>query len=175
MNENMKQRLIHALCLLLLITAPAAARQKKNPDLPLPQMYVGEVQRIIDGDTIVVKVQLWPTITSTLSVRILGIDVPDARDRCPEAQKIRQQAKDFVGKKLLAGDRRIHLTKIGKDKYGRGLARIKYQTRKNWMKLDLQLLKKHLACPYDGGTKRIWCQNGKINPCWKKRPSADKG
>ncbi len=167
----MKKQLPLALCLLLLAAGPTMARQKKNKDLPLPDMYIGEVQRVIDGDTVIIKVQLWPTLTSTLPVRIRGIDTPESRDHCLGAQKMRQQATAFVKEKLKKGER-VRLTKIGKDKYGRGLARIRYRARENyWMKLEKQMLKRHLACKYTGNTKRKWCKDGKFSPCWNQSPA----
>ena len=36
--------------------------------------YLAEVIRVIDGDTIKVKVAIWPTITVEVSARVLGVD-----------------------------------------------------------------------------------------------------
>jgi micrococcal nuclease len=39
--------------------------------------YFGVVERGVDGDNFEAKVEIWPTISSTVSVRIRGIDAPE--------------------------------------------------------------------------------------------------
>ena len=42
------------------------------------------VTSVYDGDTIKVEAAVWPGITWAGSVRVLGVDTPELRAKCPE-------------------------------------------------------------------------------------------
>ena len=51
--------------------------------------YRGEVIRIIDGDTFVADVQIWPNIYSRVSIRLRGLDAPESyRPACGPERNI---------------------------------------------------------------------------------------
>lgn len=85
--------------------------------------YQAEVVRIIDGDSIVLKVDMGFRMTTTQSFRLYGIDTPELRSR-DEGERAKAQ---------VAKARLIDLCPIGSivwlvtykaDKYGRWLADI---------------------------------------------------
>ena len=43
--------------------------------------YIADVIRVYDGDTLTAKVALWPSLTVTTSVRLLGVDTPELRSK----------------------------------------------------------------------------------------------
>lgn len=47
--------------------------------------YFGKVTRVVDGDNFEAKVEIWPTISATVSVRVRGFDAPEKfRPQCPQ-------------------------------------------------------------------------------------------
>ena len=68
-------------CLSAALCAPLRAQ-----DVPSPYSeYYGTVERVIDGDTLVVVIDLWPGFEATYSVRVRGIDAPElSHARCPQ-------------------------------------------------------------------------------------------
>ena len=89
--------------------------------------YRGKVIRVVDGDTLVVSVDLGFMIYSKLTVRLKQIDTPEIyRPKTPEELVRGRKAKRFVEEKVL--DKAVIL-KTYKDKtgkYGRYLADILY-------------------------------------------------
>ncbi len=138
----------------------------KNDGLSLPKIYEGSVQRVIDGDTIVVNVKLWPTLNAEVPVRLLGIDVPERGDKCEKAINMRNDAKSYLQKKLPPGTR-VQLHDVQKGKWGtRVVAWIKYKPKKkNWANLADKMKDKRLACAYDQKRRGKWCTPF-FNPCW---------
>ena len=78
--------------------------------------YRAEVVRVIDGDTFVARVAIWPSLTSETAIRLRGIDTPELHgpDRA-RAQAARQRLTEL----LASGE--ILLRDVGTDKYGNRL------------------------------------------------------
>ena len=57
----------------LLAAASPVGAQDQRFDGP----YFGEVIEIVDGDNFVARVEIWPTISATVSVRLRGFDAPE--------------------------------------------------------------------------------------------------
>ena len=83
---------------------------------------IKEIIRVIDGDTIVVSIDLGFNLSLTQPVRIKGINSPEMRSSNPQEKVLALAAKTFVegwlqGKALL-------ITTTKDDKYGRILGDI---------------------------------------------------
>ncbi|MGR3795172.1 thermonuclease family protein [Vannielia sp. SX4] len=63
--------------------------------------YYGKVVRVIDGDTFEAAVEIWPTISSTVSVRIRGIDAPEiTQSSCDNEKYLGTLAKSALEEEI---------------------------------------------------------------------------
>ena len=109
-----------------------------------------------DGDTIYVEAEVWPRMTWTGSVRVLGADTPEIRGKCEQEKTLAILARDYV-RELLA-DKTVRLTSVGEDKYGgRVLAKVFFWENETWNDLAGRLIEMQLARAYDGGARSGWC------------------
>jgi len=113
--------------------------------------YKCEVTRVVDGDTVDVKIDLGFKLSKLDRVRLTGIDTPESRTRNLEEKKLGLEAKDFLKHWCdeHEGDIIIHTESEGK--YGRLLGGL-YSSDSEQSVNDLMLEAGH-AWPYDGGTK----------------------
>lgn len=141
---------ITPLCLLWIaiaagLGAPAAASTLPGP---IPAM----VERVIDGDTIRVRVQAWIDVEVSVSVRLRGIDAPELRARCEAERAGAEAARDFVT--ALLGQGAVTLHAVSRGKYsGRVIADVTV----DGVDLAAALLAAGHARPYDGGARAGWC------------------
>lgn len=111
------------------------------------------VERVVDGDTLVVRARIWLGQELRVMVRISGIDAPEMKSRCHEERLLAIKARRFV--KRLVGQRKVTLTGIRQGKYaGRVIAEI---TDKNGSLLSERLLETKFARPYKRGRRKSWC------------------
>jgi micrococcal nuclease len=90
---------------------------------PLRQLVPAELVRIIDGDTIEVRVLIWLDQLVMTRVRLRDIDAPERNARCPAEARLAEASAAALAR--LLADGRFFLTDIGRDKYGgRVLARV---------------------------------------------------
>lgn len=88
--------------------------------------YIATLNRVIDGDTISVDVQLGFFIQQTMKLRLAGIDTPELRGEYKQAGL---EAKRFVEAELASAHVIcIETYKLGK--YGRYVAEVYYSKRK---------------------------------------------
>ena len=117
--------------------------------------YEWQILRVIDGDTIEIKNECFPTELK-LSVRVLGIDTPEkgSRAKCEREAKLAEKAskftKQFIGKNKTATFKNIQWDKYG----GRLLADVEI----NGKSLAGELVKNNYARLYDGKKKGSWCE-----------------
>ena len=73
-------------------------------DIPTPYSeYYGTVERIIDGDTLQVRIDLWPGLEAVYAIRVRGIDAPELRGaKCPQ-EKLWAEAAKAQAEKLYDG------------------------------------------------------------------------
>jgi len=110
-----------------------------------------------DGDTIYVEADIWPNMTWTGGVRVLGVDTPEIRGRCQLEKNLAVIARDYVRTLLI--DKTVRLTEIEKDKYGgRVLARVHFWENESWIDLASRLIEQHLGRAYEGGARAGWCR-----------------
>ena len=144
--------------------------------------YRAVVTRVIDGDSILVSLDLGFGISIKDSVRLLGIDTPESRTRRKQEKVLGLAAKARI--KAIIGEARpipgkrgkkqifVSTTKDGKGKFGRILGTLWV----NGENVNLQLVDEGHAREYMGGNKeeygpwtrevdgewQRWTQNGYI-------------
>ena len=117
------------------------------------EYFVKSVDRVVDGDTIDVTIDLGFDILYRSRVRLAGIDTPESRTRNLEEKKLGLEAKDYLKLRLKTADKIVIKTEKlnSSEKYGRILG---------WLFLDSettsvnnQMILKGYAWDYDGDTK----------------------
>ena len=131
---------------LLLVSVAAAAETYPGP-------YPAAVTRVIDGDTLTVRVRLWPGIEYAGPVRVAGVDTPELRARQPCERLAGQRARDYVAARL-GRARTLTLQDVALDKFGRALARVLVDGED----LAAQLIAAGHGRAYDGGKRGAWCR-----------------
>ena len=85
--------------------------------------YTGRASRVIDGDTAVLHLQVWPNITVTIFARLFGIDAPEIRGGdCLEEKELGLQSKQYLTELLMGESLAVEVT--GFDSFNRPLTRI---------------------------------------------------
>ena len=117
-----------------------------------------EINRVLDGDTIDVTIDLGFDLYKKERVRVAGVDTPEKRTRDLEEKELGIDATNWLKEKLestLAGDDQLSIrTELvgGVGKYGRLLGWL-YVGDEN-VSLNEQMIGEGYAWPYDGGTKQ---------------------
>jgi len=120
---------------------------------------VTEINRVLDGDTIDVTIDLGFDLYKKERVRIAGVDTPEKRTRDLEEKALGIDATNWLKKKLedtIAGDGdelaiRTELVG-GMGKYGRLLGWL--YINEDTVSLNEQMITEGYAWAYDGGTKQ---------------------
>ncbi len=118
-----------------------------------------EINRVLDGDTIDVTIDLGFDLYKKERVRIAGVDTPEKRTRDLEEKALGIDATNWLKKKLedtIAGDGdelaiRTELVG-GMGKYGRLLGWL--YINEDTISLNEQMITEGYAWEYDGGTKQ---------------------
>jgi len=120
---------------------------------------VTEINRVLDGDTIDVTIDLGFDLYKKERVRVAGVDTPEKRTRDLEEKALGIDATNWLKKKLedtIAGDGdelaiRTELVG-GMGKYGRLLGWL--YINEDTISLNEQMITEGYAWEYDGGTKQ---------------------
>ena len=118
--------------------------------------YFCKLERVVDGDTIDVNIDLGFQVWHKARVRMLGIDTPESRTRNLEEKALGLASKSML-KELLKGKQvKIECSKE-KGKFGRVLA-IVWTVDKEGQEIDInsQLIEEGHARAYSGGKKEAW-------------------
>ncbi|MBI1385963.1 MAG: hypothetical protein GC150_13745 [Rhizobiales bacterium] len=108
-----------ACCLVLAMTAGVLAGQDAELEGPLP----ATVLRVVDGDTIDVRVTIWIGQTVETRVRLAGVEAPELTSRCAAERLLGERAKLALSERI-AG-RTVLLSAIRPGKYaGRVIATV---------------------------------------------------
>ena len=116
-----------------------------------------EINRVLDGDTIDVTIDLGFDLYKKERVRVAGVDTPEKRTRDLEEKALGIDATNWLKEKLegaIAGDDDLVIrTELvgGVGKYGRLLGWLYIGT--DDLSLNEQMITEGYAFPYDGGTK----------------------
>jgi micrococcal nuclease len=86
--------------------------------------YKAMVNRVVDGDTIDVTIDLGFSVWKKMRVRMEGINTPESRTRDLEEKKRGLAAKDRLKSILEFNDNKCVLKVSGVGKYGRALATV---------------------------------------------------
>ena len=119
---------------------------------------VTEINRVLDGDTIDVTIDLGFDLYKKERVRIAGVDTPEKRTRDLEEKALGIDATNWLKGKLestIAGDDQLFIrTELvgGVGKYGRLLGWIYVGDAD--VSLNEQMITEGYAWAYDGGTKQ---------------------
>ena len=119
---------------------------------------VVEINRVLDGDTIDVTIDLGFDLYKKERVRVAGVDTPEKRTRDLEEKELGIDATNWLKEKLestLAGDDQLSIrTELvgGVGKYGRLLGWLYIGDAD--VSLNEQMITEGYAWPYDGGTKQ---------------------
>lgn len=109
--------------------------------------YLGQAEaqlrcRAMDGDTLACGAE---------RVRVMGLDAPEMRGRCPAEARKARTARDRMAALVIGG---VSLQPHGRDRYRRLLAVVR-----DWQGRDVGavLIREGLARPYRGERRRSWC------------------
>ena len=120
---------------------------------------VTEINRVVDGDTIDVTIDLGFDLYKKERVRVAGVDTPEKRTRNLEEKELGIDATEWLKAKLegaVAGDDDLIIrTELdgGVGKYGRLLGWLYIGDSE--LSLNEQMITEGYAHPYDGGTKNM--------------------
>ena len=119
---------------------------------------VVSIDKVLDGDTIDVTIDLGFDLFKKERVRIAGVDTPEKRTRDLEEKELGIDATNWLKKELedvLAGDDELIVrTELhgGGGKYGRLLGWLYVGDEQ--VSLNEQMIEQGYAWEYDGGTKK---------------------
>ena len=117
-----------------------------------------EINRVVDGDTIDVTIDLGFDLYKKERVRVAGVDTPEKRTRDEEEKALGLDATYWMKEKLegaIDGDDDLVIrTELvgGMDKYGRLLGWLYIGDAE--LSLNEQMIEEGYAWAYDGGTKQ---------------------
>jgi endonuclease YncB( thermonuclease family) len=113
--------------------------------------FVKSIDRIVDGDTIDISIDLGFDLTKKERVRLAGIDTPEKRTKDLKEKEMGYQATEFLEMHLMEASKlTVRTEKDGK--FGRMLGWL-YKSDKDTMSINQIMIDKGYAWPYDGGTK----------------------
>ncbi len=116
--------------------------------------YRASLVRVIDGDSVVFDVHLWPGLTQRVNIRVDGINAPELRSSSACERVAGAAAKSFM-EMLLGEDKTIILEHVRLGKFaGRAIADI----RVGGIDVAEKLLSSGHARPYSGGKRKPWCR-----------------
>ena len=119
---------------------------------------VVEINRVLDGDTIDVTIDLGFDLYKKERVRVAGVDTPEKRTRDLEEKALGYDATNWLKEKLdgaIAGEEDLIIRtelKGGVGKYGRLLGWLYIGDAA--LSLNEQMITEGYAWAYDGGTKK---------------------
>ena len=119
---------------------------------------VTEINRVLDGDTIDVTIDLGFDLYKKERVRIAGVDTPEKRTRDLEEKALGLDATNWMKKNLedtIEGDEELTIRtelKGSAAKYGRLLGWL--YVGDDPVSLNEQMIEEGFAWAYDGGTKQ---------------------
>lgn len=121
----------------------------------LPGPVTGEVVKVVDGDTLDVRIRIWLGQELETKVRLHGIDTPESRSRCTAEKDLAKRAQRRLQALVTGAKSTVLLHDVTNDKFGgRVRARVLLPDGTD---LAAALVVEGFARPYDGGTRQPWC------------------
>ena len=132
----------------------AAAQETPSPY----SEYYGAVERVIDGDTLLVRLDLWPGLEAIYPVRVRGIDAPELRGaKCPE-EKLWAKEALAQAEKLYGVGTIVRIENVEIDSFGRAVADIRRWRSDRWLYFAEEMVDRDLALAWQEGWPDIdWC------------------
>jgi micrococcal nuclease len=121
--------------------------------------YTAKVQRVVDGDTVDLVIDLGLNVHKAERARLVGVDTAELTSPDPALRALAHEARLFVEQRLVTDGPDGVVVRTEKpyptDKYGRWLARVYYRPRGSaeWLCINEGLIQAALAKPYDGGAR----------------------
>ncbi len=153
--------LLRRILLTFACIASLSSASAQEVPLPYPEYY-GTVETVIDGDTLTVRVDLWPGLEAVYAVRARGIDAPELRAaNCPQEKLWAEEAK-AQAEKLYGPGTTVRIEKVELDSFGRAVADIRRWRSDRWLYFAEEMIEKDMAEPWDVGWDEIdWCDLAK--------------
>jgi endonuclease YncB( thermonuclease family) len=113
--------------------------------------YNCKVEKVVDGDTVDVVLDLGFDILHKCRVRLYGIDTPESRTRNKDEKARGKMAGAFLKEAIEDGEKVVIQTKLkdSKGKYGRVLGDVVVDNKN----INQMMIKCHLAVAYYGQSK----------------------
>jgi len=117
------------------------------------EYYVHSLDKVVDGDTIDVTIDLGFDIKYSSRVRLAGIDTPESRTRDLEEKAMGLEAKEYLKERLKKSSKIVIKTEKldSTGKYGRILGWLFLDDETN--SVNNQMIMKGYAWEYDGDIK----------------------
>ncbi len=117
------------------------------------EYHVKKVNKIVDGDTIDVDIDLGFDVSFSSRVRLAGIDTPESRTTDLKEKALGVEVKEKIKKEIAAAKDIVIKTEKpdSSEKYGRILGWLFLDN--NAVSLNQQLIDQGYAWTYGGGTK----------------------
>jgi len=144
----MRPHFLAGLAFLILVVSPAEAKDTLRGPVE------AQVLRVVDGDTLAVKAEIWLGQTVEIDVRLAGIDAPELKGKCPQEREGATRARDYLARLSEGGA--VRLTNVRRDKFGgRVIANVSNDATPDF---SAALRAQGLARTYDGAKRGGWCQ-----------------
>jgi micrococcal nuclease len=114
---------------------------------------VDKVLKVVDGDTVDVRIDMGFAVKLEQRVRLYGINAPESRTRDKEEKKRGLAAKAKLKELLRTGDIRIETKLDKKGKYGRVLGTLFVETSNDEVNINKNLVESGHAVEYFGGKR----------------------
>ena len=111
--------------------------------------YKIELLRVVDGDTVDVRIDLGFNVWHKCRVRLVGINAPESRTRDKEEKKRGLAAKQWLIDTLESAQEDLEMKSYGSGKYGRVLGEIYI----NDVNINQLMVDEGHAVKYDGGKR----------------------
>jgi len=124
---------------------------------------VSSLEKVVDGDTIDVTLDLGFDVCTRQRVRLLGIDTPESRTSDPEEKKFgllsKEKLKEWCMKAVASDDDDIEIElrcpeKDSRGKFGRILAEVWVREGGHWTNVNKWMCDEGYAVPYVGQNKK---------------------
>jgi len=113
--------------------------------------YLARVIDVIDGDTLLLNVAVWPGQVNRARVGVAGVDTPELEGACDSERLMAREARDFS--RGFVGNR-VRVDKLRQSKTGKLYAEI---SNKDGKALAAALIDAGYGVPFVRGGKHRWC------------------
>ena len=121
--------------------------------------YTAELVSVYDGDSMTLRMEIYPGVHVDEKVRLHGVDTPEYgwRAQCEFEEELANLAKDYT-QGLLRAAKEITVRVVQKGSYGRMIGRV-FVDKKD---LSRDLINAGYGRHYTGGKREGWCHENEI-------------